>query len=76
MSQGQTLGRIWVFDEDNLEQAIESYQTEALAAYPQQEERIRTTLLAVRDFLHSEHAARLVMGGNHGQDVATVDTRN
>ena len=62
MSEGRTLGRIWVFDEANLEQAIKSYEAEALAAYPKQEERIHTTLLALRDFLYSEHAEGLVMG--------------
>ncbi|MEN8176711.1 MAG: hypothetical protein ABFS23_13175 [Pseudomonadota bacterium] len=56
-----TLPSIWVFDEAKLEEALARYQEEALAAYPGQEERIRVTLVAVRDFLHSEHAEKLVM---------------
>lgn len=63
MSEGRAIGRIWVFDEASLERAISAYQAEALAAYPQQEERILTTMLAVRDFLHSAQADCLVMGG-------------
>ncbi len=53
--------QIWVFDESKLNEALAAYQAEALAAYPQQSERIRTTLAAVRDFLHSEHARKLSM---------------
>lgn len=67
MSHGQALGRIWVFDEARLERAVEAYEKEACAAYPEQHERIRTTMLAVRDFLHSEYADGLVMGdGGNG----------
>lgn len=61
MSRNDPIGPVWVFDESRLEQALQAYQTEALAAYPRQAERIQTTLLAVRDFLHSEQAAELRM---------------
>ncbi len=60
---GHRLGKIWVFDEDLLEQALAAYQHQALAAYPAQDERIRIAVAAIRDFLHSEHAMRMVMKG-------------
>jgi hypothetical protein len=55
-------GRIWVFDETRLEESLQAYQQAALEAYPNQEERIRITVAAMRDFLHSEYADPLVMG--------------
>jgi hypothetical protein len=55
-------GRIWVFDESRLEESLEAYRQAALDAYPHQEERIRTTVAAMRDFLYSEFADPLVMG--------------
>jgi hypothetical protein len=56
--------RIWVFDESKLEEALARYEAAALDAYPHQEERVRITVAAIRDFLHSEHADKLVMGGS------------
>jgi hypothetical protein len=61
MSDVDQPDRIWVFDESKLNEALQAYQAEALAAYPHQSERIRMTLAAVRDFLHSKHAQKLVM---------------
>jgi hypothetical protein len=61
MSSNDTMGPIWVFDESRLEQALASYQAEALADYPHQQARIMTTVAAMRDFLHSEQAASLRM---------------
>ena len=61
MSHVDESDRIWVFDESKLDEALEAYQAEALAAYPHQSERIRTTLAAVRDFLYSPHAEKLIM---------------
>ena len=55
-------GRIWVFDENRLEESLEAYRNAAIEAYPGQEERIRITVAAMRDFLHSEFAEPLVMG--------------
>jgi hypothetical protein len=55
-------GRIWVFDENRLEESLLRYEEAALAAYPHQEERIRITVAAMRDFLYSEYADPLVMG--------------
>lgn len=55
-------GRIWVFDEGKLEDALEQYEQAAIEAYPGQRERIRLTVAAMRDFLHSEHADKLVLG--------------
>ena len=46
-------GRIWVFDENRLEESLLAYEQAELAAYPQQEERIRITVAAMRDFLPS-----------------------
>lgn len=57
-------GRIWVFDESKLDEALERYEAAALEAYPRQEERIRLTVVAMRDFLYSEHADKLTMGGS------------
>lgn len=64
MNMGIELGRVWVFDEASLDAALAAYQDEALSAYPHQAERIRTTVLAVKDFLQSSHANRLVMSGS------------
>jgi len=57
------LGRIWVFDEAALGESLRGYEREALEAYPAQAERIRIAVAAIRDFLNSEHAAKLVMKG-------------
>ena len=54
--------RIWIFDEGRFAEALAAYQAEALAAYPEQAERIRLTVLAMQDFLHSPQAQSLVMG--------------
>lgn len=54
-------GKIWVFDEGKLDDALESYRQSALAAYPNQQERIEITLLAMKDFLHSPQAEKLTM---------------
>ena len=53
--------RIWVFDECKLDQAIEASRAAAIQAYPQQEEKINLTVLAFKDFLDSEQAAKLRM---------------
>ena len=55
------LGKIWVFDESKLDEAIERYRQASLAGYPEQEERINITLLAIKDFLNSEYAEKLTM---------------
>ena len=53
--------RIWVFDESKLDEAIEAYRQAAVQAYPQQEEKIKLTVLAIKDFLDSEQAGKLRM---------------
>ena len=58
------LGRIWVFDEDSLTEALHAYEREALAAYPAQAERIKVAVAAIEDFLYSEHADSLIMKGS------------
>ena len=58
-----TGGRIWIFDEGKLEEALARYEEAALAAYPEQAERIQITLRAMRDFFHSEYAEKLRWGG-------------
>lgn len=55
------LGKIWVFDESKLDDALARYREAALAAYPDQQEKIDLTLLAVKDLLHSEYAEKLTM---------------
>lgn len=67
MSRNQAMGPVWVFDESRLEQALAAYAADALAAYPQQAERIQTTVLAMRDFLHSAQATELRMRLGDGQ---------
>lgn len=66
MTQKESKGAVWVFDAARLDAALEAYEAEALAAYPQQQERIRTTVLAMRDFLYSDPAAplRMKLGGD------------
>jgi hypothetical protein len=54
-------GRIWVFDENRLEQSLQDYAKASLEAYPDQEERIRITVAAMRDFLYSDFADSLIM---------------
>lgn len=58
---GKSIGRIWVFDEQALELALRDYEAEALRAYPRRADRIRLTVMAIRDFLHSDQAGTLVM---------------
>jgi hypothetical protein len=67
MSQNDSFGPVWVFDQARLDEALQAYESAALAAYPQQAARIRTTTLAMRDFLCSEQAANLRMrlGNQH-----------
>jgi hypothetical protein len=65
-----TAGRIWVFDEGKLEEALARYEAEAIRAYPGQEERIRVTVAAMRDFLYSEVADKLVLGAARETDEA------
>ena len=59
MSSG--LGKIWVFDESKLDEALASYRQASLEAFPEQQERIEITLLAIKDFLDSEYADKLKM---------------
>lgn len=58
------LGRVWVFDEESLNEALSAYEQEALAAYPAQAERIKVAMAAIEDFLYSEHADRLILKGS------------
>ena len=55
------LGKIWVFDESKLDEAIEKYRQASVDAYPHQEEKINITVMAIRDFMHSEYADKLTM---------------
>ena len=59
MSSG--LGKIWVFDESKLDEALASYRQASLEAFPAQQERIDITLLAIKDFLDSDYANKLKM---------------
>jgi len=61
------LGKIWVFDESKLDNSLEKYQEAAIEAYPQHEDKITMTLLAVKDFLHSEYAENLIMHVNSSE---------
>jgi hypothetical protein len=55
------LGKIWVFDESKLDEALDRYRQASVQAYPHQQEKINVTLLAIRDFLDSEFAEKLTM---------------
>ncbi|MGD2119747.1 MAG: hypothetical protein PVG66_15420 [Chromatiales bacterium] len=55
------LGKIWVFDESKLAEALQRYEQASIAAYPQHQDKIELTLAAVNDFLHSEYADKLRM---------------
>jgi hypothetical protein len=67
MPRSTEIGPIWVFDKARLDEALAAYEAEALAAYPHQAERIRTTVAAMRDFFDSEHARDLRMPLVSGQ---------
>ncbi|OOY50972.1 hypothetical protein [Solemya velum gill symbiont] len=53
--------RIWVFDENRLNEALDGYEQESIDAYPQHEEKIRITIKAMRNYLYSDYADRLTM---------------
>lgn len=55
------LGKIWVFDDSKLEEALARYQQASIEAYPEQQEKIKITMLAIRDFLNSDYAEKLTM---------------
>jgi hypothetical protein len=55
------LGKIWVFDESKLDEALANYRQASLEAFPAQHERIEITLLAIKDFLVSDYADKLKM---------------
>jgi hypothetical protein len=50
--------QVFVFTGASLEAALEEWMVEQIAAFPHQEERIRITALALRDFLLSDAARR------------------
>ena len=62
-----SIGRIWIFDEGKLEEALQRYEQASLEAYPDQRARILITIEAMRDFFHSEHANKLLWGGSDGK---------
>jgi hypothetical protein len=66
MTQPSKLGRIWVFDENALAKALHGYEADSVKAYPQQEERIRIAVAAMRDFLYSDYADELTMQKKRG----------
>jgi len=60
--------RVFVFTGATLERAIEDWLADQLAAYPHQEERIRITALALRDFFESpqiQHFKMMLGGQRH-----------
>lgn len=67
----ENVGKIWVFDQGKLNDAIAQYEEAALAAYPAQSERIRTTVLAIRDFLESDYAEKLTLSIRMHDDSKT-----
>ena len=63
-----TAGRIWVFDEGQLEDALVHYEREAIGACPGRDERFRLMVAALRDFLQSECADKLIPGAAREKD--------
>jgi hypothetical protein len=59
-------GRIWVFNEAALEEALTAYRDKAVDAYPHQQERIGIAVAAIRDFLYGPHADPLTMTKGRG----------
>lgn len=61
--------KVFVFTGATLERALEDWVAEQLAAYPHQEERIRITALAMRDFFASAHVERhkMTLGKQAGE---------
>ena len=62
--------RVFVFTGATLTQALDDWVAEQLAAYPHQEERIRITALAMRDFFESSHIERhkMTLGKPTGEE--------
>ncbi len=46
---------IFAFQYSTLQQALESWKTEQIAAYPHQAELIETVVAAMQDFMTSDH---------------------
>jgi len=44
----------WVFNRDSLDKSLDEWMQLQIDAYPHQEELIKTTVLAMQDFLTSE----------------------
>ncbi|MFY9976064.1 MAG: hypothetical protein WAK53_17550 [Chromatiaceae bacterium] len=59
---------VFVFTGATFEAAMEAWMREQIAAYPHQEERIRVTALAMRDFLQSDAARRHKLMMRPGRD--------
>ena len=57
--------QVFVFTSETLEQALEDWVAAQIAAYPHQEERIRITALAMRDFFASPQIEqhKMTLGG-------------
>lgn len=57
--------QVFVFTGETLEQAVDEWVAVQIAAYPHQEERIRITALAIRDFFESTQVERhkMKLGG-------------
>jgi hypothetical protein len=60
--------QVFVFTGATFEAAMEAWMREQIAAYPHQEERIRVTALAMRDFLQSDAARRHKLMMRPGRD--------
>jgi len=60
--------QVFVFTGASLEAALQEWMREQIAAYPHQEERIRVTAKAMRDFLQSDAARRHKLVMRPGRD--------
>lgn len=60
--------QVFVFTGATFEAAMEAWMREQIVAYPHQEERIRVTALAMRDFLQSDAARRHKLMMRPGRD--------
>lgn len=67
--------KVFVFTGATLEQALDDWVADQLAAYPHQEARIRITALAMRDFFESPQIDRhkMLLGNQRGREGGEDD---
>lgn len=54
VKHGVPMTKVYVFSDETLEQALSAWEARQIAEHPDQEERIKITVVAMRWFLDSE----------------------